>query len=150
MAMRYHAAMIAPLLIAALAAGAPAQPGCAAHWTVELDRPSFAHNGAGRTFTPAQLAAFRARLQAQVRTAAADACAGKRVARSRAAAVRRVRVLSASAATEPHFYAGGTGTLNLEWAFAEERLAVPARANLVGGLICWADPAEPLCRDAGD
>ena len=142
--------MIGTLLSIALAAGAPARPGCARHWTVELDRPSFAHNGAGRTFTAAQLAAFRARLQAQLRSAAGDACAGKRVPAARAAAVRRVRVLSASGATEPHFYAGARGTLNFEWVFAEEGLAVPARSNMVGGLICWVDPAEPSCAGEGD
>jgi len=137
------------LLIAALIATSPPR-GCASHWAVELDRDSFANNGAGRTFTAAQLAAFRTRVQAQLRTAAADACAGKRVPSSRAAGIRRVRVFSASGASEPHFSSTRNGTLNFEWVFAEEGLAVPARSNMVGGLICWADRAEPLCANEGD
>ncbi len=141
--------MIGTLLISAMLA-ASASPGCANHWAVELDRDSFAHNGAGRTFTAAELAAFRTRVQAQLRTATADACAGGRVPPSRAANIRRVRVFSASGASEPHFYSTRKGTLNFEWVFAEEGLAVPARANMVGGLICWADPAEPLCANEGD
>jgi hypothetical protein len=145
--------MTGTLLFAALLAGAPASAaprGCANHWAVELDRDSFAHNGAGRTFTAAQLAAFRTRVQAQLRTAAADACAGKRVPIPRAASIRRVRVFSASGASEPHFYSSGKSALNFEWVFAEEGLAVPPRSTMVGGLICWANPAEPLCANEGD
>ena len=140
--------MVGTLLIASLLATSPPR-GCASNWAVELDRDSFAHNGAGRTFTAAQLAAFRTRVQAQLRTAASDACAGGRVPSARAAAIRRVRVFSASGASEPHFYSTRKGLLNFEWVFAEEGLAVPARSTMVGGLICWADPKEPLCANGG-
>ena len=143
--------MIPALMLAALlATSAPAPSACADHWQVELDRESFAHNGAGRTFTPAQLAAFRTKVQAALRVAAADACRGKKVAPSRAASVRRVRVFSASGASEPHFYSAAKETLNFEWVFAEESLALPARATMVGGLVCWANPSEPMCADEGD
>ncbi len=126
------------------------QTGCADHWQAELDRDSFVNNGAGKTFTPVALAAFRARIEAALRSAAADACNGKTVAPSQAEAVHRVRVFSASGASEPHFYSAEKGTLILEWVFAEERLAVPARASLVGALICWASPANKMCADQGD
>lgn len=142
--------MIGPALTATLLAAAPAGHGCADHWAVELDGASFAHNGAGRTFTEAQLSAFRGRVQSVLRTAAADACRSKALAPARAAAVRRVRVLSASGASEPHFYAAGKGALNFEWVFAEEGLAVPPRATMVGGLICWSKPSEKLCAEVGD
>ena len=138
---------------AALAGAMPAEAaerGCGDHWAVELDGESFATNGAGKTFAPAQLADFRARIQAALRTAAADSCNGKKVPPQRAAAVRRVRVFSASGAIAPHFYPAEKGALSLEWIFAEEGLAVPARADMVGALVCWADPREKACSDEGD
>ena len=144
---------ISKLAVLALFAAAPAesaQPGCADHWQVELDRESFAHNGAGRTFKPAELAAFRAKIQAALRTAAADACNGRKVAPARAASVRRVRVFSASGASEPYFYPAEKGALSFEWVFAEENLAIPARADLVGALVCWANPTKKACADQGD
>jgi hypothetical protein len=142
-------AMMLPLIVAATAAPGYAR-GCADHWQVELDRDSFAHNGADRTFKPAELAAFRTRIQSALRTAAADACKGKELPPSDATAIRRVRIHSASGASEPTFYSPFTGTLNFEWVFAEEGLAIPARADMVGGLICWAKPDEKMCADLGD
>ncbi len=141
------------LAIAAVAGALPAKSaprGCADHWAVELDGESFANNGSGKTFTPAELADFRTRIQAALRTAAADACNGKKLPPSRAAAVRRVRVFSASGATEPHFYPAERGTLSLEWVFAEEALAVPAQEDMVAAVVCWADPTEKACSDEGD
>lgn len=143
--------MIVWALLALSVGGADAAPhGCADHWTVELDRESFANNGAGRTFTPVDLASFRRKMEAALRTAAADACTGGKVSPLHAAGIRRVRISSASGASEPHFYSRAKGTLNFEWAFAEERLAIPARATMVGGLACWANPKENLCADEGD
>ena len=141
--------MIPAFMLAALLAASP-QGGCADHWQVELDRESFANNGAGKTFSAAQLTAFRAKVTGALRTAGADACRGKKVPSSQAAGVRRVRVFSASGASEPTFYSPAKGTLNFEWVFAEEGLAVPPRATLVGGLICWANPSEKMCADQGD
>jgi hypothetical protein len=128
----------------------PVRSGCADHWQIDLDRDSFANNGAGKTFTPVDLAAFRVRIQAALRSAGANLCNGKRVTSLQAAAVRRVRVLSASGASEPHVYSAAKGTLNLEWVFAEEGLALPARTSLGGALICWANPADKMCSDQGD
>jgi hypothetical protein len=127
-----------------------ANAGCADHWQVELDGESFAHNGTGKTFSAAQLAAFRTKVKAALKTAAADACRGKKVATAGAASIRHVHVLSASGASEPHFYSTAKGTLNFEWVFAEEGLAVPSRATMVGGLICWANPSEKMCAEEGD
>ncbi len=124
--------------------------GCADHWQIELDPESFANNGAGKRFAPVDLAAFRARIRAALKSAAADACDGRKLAPIRAAAVRRVRVFSASGASEPHFYSAKKGVLNFEWVFAEESLAVPARATMVGGLLCWSNPADKMCSDEGD
>lgn len=142
--------MIGAVALAALIGAPDAPRGCADHWQVELDRESFAHNGAGRTFTGGELADFRTKIQAALRTAAADACRSKRLSSSRAAGIRRVQVFSASGASEPHFYSATKGTLNFEWVFAEEGLAVPPRATMAGGLMCWADPAEQACSDQGD
>jgi hypothetical protein len=133
-----------------VALAAASSPGCGDHWIIEFDRESFAHNGAGRAFSAASLAAFRSKVGAQLKIAAADACASRNVTRSRAAAVRQVRVVSASGATEPHFYSGGKARLNFEWVFAEEGLAIPPRADLVGALVCWAKPTEPACASEGD
>jgi hypothetical protein len=144
---------IGVLALAGAAASAPAKTltaGCADHWQVEVDGDSFAHNGAGRTFTPAALAAFRTKVQAALKIAAADACRGMKVAPARAASIHRVRVFSASGASEPHFYSAAKGTLNFEWVFAEEGLAVPPRATMVGGLVCWANPSERMCAEEGD
>jgi hypothetical protein len=150
--MRIMFIAVAIAAIAAIAAvpAAAAPKGCADHWAVELDRDSFAHNGAGRTFPAALLAAFRAKVEAQLRIAAGDACGSRKLTVARASAVRRVQVHSASGASEPHFYSDGKAKLHFEWVFAEEDLAVPPRADMVGGLICWANPSEPACADEGD
>lgn len=140
--------MISALLFAALASAA--QEGCADHWKVELNAESFANNGAGRTFRSAELNTLRAKLQDQLKIAAADACRSGSLRPAKAKAVDRIEVLSASGASEPHFYAGGTRTLKLEWVFAEEGLAIPPRATLVGALTCWSDPDNPACADEGD
>ena len=142
--------VLVAVLISGGAEAETAKKGCADHWQIELDPESFANNGAGKTFTPRDLAAFRARIQTTLRSAAADACNGKKLPPIRAAAVRRVRVFSASGASEPHFYSAKKGVLNFEWVFAEEELAVPARATMVGGLLCWSDPAHKMCSDEGD
>ena len=139
--------MIAAYLFATLAGAAP---GCADHWKVELDAESFANNGAGRTFGTADLEGFRAKLLTQIKVAAEDACRSGSLKPAQARAVDRVQVLSASGASEPHFYAGRARTLKLEWVFAEENLAVPPRATLVGALICWSRPDNPACAGEGD
>jgi hypothetical protein len=139
------------LALAVLIAGAePAPRGCADHWSVELDRDSFASNGAGRTFTGEQLSAFRAKVQSALKSAVGDACRKGSVGPTLAREVRTIRVFSASGATEPHLYAAGKQRLNLEWMFAEENLAVPSRAEIVGGLTCWVDPRASACLEPND
>ena len=140
--------MIGAFFFAALAGAASG--GCADHWRVELNAESFANNGAGRTFGGAELKSLRAKLEAQLEVAAADACKSGSLKAAKARAVDRVEVLSASGASEPHFYVGGTRTLKLEWVFAEENLAIPSRATLVGALTCWSQPDIPACADEGD
>ena len=90
--------MIAPLLLALLAA-AGAQGGCADHWSVALNAESFAGNGAGKAFSAAELEAFRARIEARLRSAIGDACARGAVKPAAARAVRQVEVSSASGAS---------------------------------------------------
>jgi hypothetical protein len=145
--------MTSSLLIAALLAAAPASAaprGCADHWKIELNRDSFAHNGAGRTFSDGQLAPFNAKLQIALRTAIAEACREGLVRASAAKAVRRLEILSASGATEPHIYAAGKATLHLEWVFAEENLAIPEKRDIRAGLACWTNPRRRACAGEGD
>ena len=140
--------MIATFLFATLAGAASG--GCADHWKVELNAESFANNGAGRTFGGAELKSLRAKLKAQIKVAAADACKSGSVSVAKARAVDRVEVQSASGASEPHFYPGRARALKLEWVFAEENLAIPPRATLVGALMCWSQPDNPACAGEGD
>ena len=145
--------MLAAFLSAALVAAQPPSTkynGCGGHWRVSLNRESFANNGAGRQFSEADLSILSARMTIALMVAARDACDGGKLKRSRAKAVQRVDVVSASGATEPHIFSAGRGTLRFEWTFAEEGLAVPSRATMVGALACWADPSEPACAAEGD
>ena len=137
-------------LAALIAAAEPAPRGCADHRSVELDRDSFASNGAGRTFTGEQLSAFRPKIAAALKTAVGAACRKGSVRTTLAREVRTIRVFSASGATEPHLYAAGKQQLNLEWVFAEENLAIPSRAEIVGGLTCWANPRASACLEPND
>ena len=140
--------MIAAFLFATLAGAATG--GCADHWKVELNAESFANNGAGRTFGGTELKSLRDKLEAQLKVAAADACKSGSLKVAKARAVNRIEVLSASGASEPHFYVGGSRTLKLEWVFAEGNLAIPPRATLVGALTCWSQPENPACAGEGD
>jgi hypothetical protein len=141
--------MIAALLLASLAA-AGAQGGCADHWEVALDAESFAGNGSGKTFTAARLEAFRARIEAELKSAIGDACAHGTVKPAAAMAVRRAEVSSASGASDPFLYQAEDGTLRLEWVFAEEDLAMPSARNIVAGAACWTDPNGKACNSPGD
>jgi hypothetical protein len=134
----------------AIAAGAPANaaPGCADHWGVALDRDSFAHNGASRTFPAATLAAFRTRIEALVKGAIADGCKSGRVKPALAKGVSKVTVFSASGATEPHLYPTGRRTLALEYVFAEENLRPPSRKEILDGAVCWTAPKSRQCAES--
>ena len=138
--------MIAAFL---LAAAAP-QVGCADHWQMRLNAESFASNGAGRTFGAADLADFRQKLEAQLRSTIGQACMVGEIRSDAAKAVKSVEVISASGATEPRLYAKSREQLALEWIFAEENLAVPAAKEIVAGAACWTDPAGETCAREGD
>ena len=64
-------AFLAALVISIGAPVDAMSTGCADHWKVDLDAESFAHNGAGRTFEPAQLATFRRKIEADIKSAGA-------------------------------------------------------------------------------
>ena len=142
--------MIGMILFAALAAATPAKSGCAGHWAVELDRDSFANNGAGRTFSAARLAAFRTQLEVRIKSAIGGACKAGKVRPALAKSIRRVKVFSASGASEPHLYRHPGGGLALEWVFAEENLALPPAKDIVAGTACWTDPNGAACAAEGD
>jgi hypothetical protein len=135
-------------LLALLAADA--RGGCADHWSVALDAKSFAQNGAGRTFSAAELDAFRSKIEAQLKSAIGDACASGAIEPASAKAVGGVEVSSASGASDPLLYQGTDRTLLLEWAFAEEELAVPTARELEAGAACWTDPDGESCNSHGD
>jgi hypothetical protein len=141
--------MIISSLLASMAA-AGAQGGCADHWSVALNAESFAGNGAGKTFSTAELETFRTKIEAQLRSAIGDACAHGAIRPEAAGAVRKVLVSSASGASDPFLYQAPDGTLRLEWIFAEEGLAVPSATDLVAGAVCWTDPNGKACNSAGD
>ena len=128
---------------------APAAPvGCAAGWAVTLDRDSFAHNGADKTFTAARLGMFRDQLELAVRGAVNAACAGGEIAPANAKAIKRVTAYSASGADDPTFFAGDDpATLRLEWVFAENDLTIPSEMELRGGLVCWSAPDSDQCTE---
>ena len=142
--------MIAALLFLSLAASGAANEGCADHWKVELNADSFANNGAGRTFSAADLEAFRAKAEGQLKSAIGGACRTGAVKAATARAVRNVKVSSASGASDPFLYVVASGTLNFEWIFAEEDLAVPTAKDIVAGAACWTDPNGPACSSGGD
>jgi len=141
--------MIATLLFVSLATSGAAS-GCADHWKVELNADSFANNGAGRTFTSAELEAFRTKVEGQLKTAIGDACRTGAVQTASAKAVQRVSVSTASGASDPFLYAASSGTVAFEWIFAEENLAVPPAKDIVAGAACWTDPNGAACASGGD
>ncbi|MFL6736378.1 MAG: hypothetical protein ACJ8F4_04890 [Sphingomonas sp.] len=134
-----------------LAGTSVAKPvGCADHWKVELNRESFAHNGAGRNFTAAELTLFRARLDAQLKSAIAAGCRQGRVKEGDAKKIKRVQISSASGANEPTLYLHARGSLAFEWAFAEEKLAIPPAKEILAGSACWTSPRSTDCLESGD
>lgn len=138
------------ILVAALAASAAPQGGCADHWAVELNEASFANNGAGRTFTAAELHAFHAKVQDQLKSAVGEACRTGEIKPGSAKAIKRVTVSSASGASDPFLYSSAEGVLQFEWIFAEESLAVPPAKDIVAGAACWIDPNGRACANGGD
>ena len=142
--------MIAAMIFAAAMQPNALTPGCADHWQVALGEESFANNGAGVSFSPAALEAFREGVETALKRAIGGACADGAIDPGLASSVSQVTVLSASGASEPHFYLAGDGSLVLEWVFAEEALALPSDQAIVAGTACWSDPYGEACMATGD
>ncbi len=123
---------------------------CADHWKIDLKGESFAHNGAGRSFSAAELAAFRSKIEAELKSAIGAGCRQGKVKASEAKKIKRVEISSASGATEPTFYLRSPGILALEWVFAEENLEVPSAKDLLDGTSCWTNPRSSACLESGD
>jgi hypothetical protein len=123
--------------------------GCADAWLIEIDHETFAHNGADRTFPDARLAAFRIELDKGVRGAVNAACHEGALDPAKARTVKRLVARSASGADDPVFFADKPNSLELEWTFAENDLAIPSEMELRGGLACWTDPASDECTERG-
>ncbi len=124
--------------------------GCADHWKVDLEAESFAHNGAGRSFSAAELATFRSKIEAKLKSAIGAGCRQGKVKASEAKKIKRVEVSSASGANEPTVYLRSPGTLALEWVFAEENLEVPPAKDILDGAACWTNPRSSACLESGD
>jgi hypothetical protein len=142
--------MIAAMIFAAAVQANALSPGCADHWQVALGEESFANNGAGVSFSPAELGAFRTGVEAALKRAIGEACTNAAIEPELAGSVSQVTVLSASGASEPHLYLAGDGSLVLEWVFAEEALALPSDPDIVAGTACWANPEGEACVATGD
>ncbi|HLO20940.1 MAG TPA: hypothetical protein VK192_10670 [Sphingomicrobium sp.] len=141
--------------VAALAVsiGAPVEAkstGCADHWKVDLNGESFAHNGAGRAFSDTELATFRRKIEAELKSAIGTGCRQGRVKVSEAKKIKRVEVSSASGASEPTIYLRSPGNLAFEWVFAEEHLEVPSAKDILDGAACWTNPRSSACLESGD
>jgi hypothetical protein len=114
------------------------------------ERGELANNGAGRTFSDVELAAFRTKLEVWLKSAIRAACVAGPVPGAAAKVVKTVEAISASGATEPRLYVRDDDRLALEWTFAEEGLAVPSAKDIVAGAVCWTNPAEAACASEGD
>ena len=124
--------------------------GCADGWAIEIDRETFANNGADKKFPEARLAAFRQELEKGVRGAVGAACREGALDPAKAKAVTRLLVRSASGADDPVFFEmEQPKSIELEWVFAENDLTIPSEMELRGGLVCWSDPESELCAERG-
>lgn len=128
---------------AAAPAAAPAD--CASHWKVVLNDESFANNGAGRTFSRAELAAFRAKIEAALKGAVAEGCKSGQVKAALAKAIQKVTVTSASGAPQAVLFPFEARTLDFEFPFAEDNLSVPSRKDILDGIACWTSPKSRAC-----
>ena len=138
-------AVILALGTGAWPAAAAVPAGCAAHWKVVLNDESFANNGAGRSFSKARLAAFRAKIEMALKGTIAEGCRKGKIRPQLAARARRVTVTSASGHTEPFIYDAGKGELELYWVFAEDNLGIPSRKDILDGIACWTSPKSRAC-----
>ena len=134
----------------AVAAGAspPASAtstGCAAHWKVVLNDESFANNGASRTFSSAELAAFRAKIETALKGAIAEGCKTGKVKAALARRIQKVTVTSASGAPQAVLFPFEARTLDFEFPFAEDNLSVPNRKDILDGIACWTSPKSRAC-----
>jgi hypothetical protein len=137
--------MILDPLALILPIAATSSAGCADHWIVGVSKGSFEYNGAGVSYTLAELDAFEARVVTALKRAINRGCVEGKVAPEKAAAVNEVLVMSASGASEPHFYRAYDDVIAFEWVFAEEALKLPADEDIIAGVSCWTDPDGNAC-----
>jgi hypothetical protein len=145
-----RAAFVAAL---AVSVGTPVEAmsaGCADHWKVDIEGESFAHNGAGRTFSAAQLANFRGKIEAMLKSAIGAGCRYQNLWGRAQNKNTRAHVPRARGAPPPTLYLRSPGKLVLEWVFAEENLAVPPAKDILDGAACWTNPKSPACLESGD
>ncbi|HJU76764.1 MAG TPA: hypothetical protein VJ597_02410 [Sphingomicrobium sp.] len=119
--------------------------GCAAHWKVVLNDESFANNGAGRTFSSAELAEFRSKIEAALKGAVAEGCKSGKVKAALARGIQKVTVTSASGAPQAVLFPFEARTLDFEFPFAEDNLSVPSRKDILDGIACWTSPKSRAC-----
>jgi hypothetical protein len=138
-------AVILALGTGAWPAGAAVPAGCAAHWKVVLNDESFANNGASRTFSGAELATFRAKIEAAVKGAIDFGCKSGKVKPALAKRIQKVTVTSASGAPQPVLFPLEARTLDFEFPFAEDNLGIPSRKDILDGIACWTSPKSRAC-----
>ena len=98
----------------------------------------------------AELATFRSKIEAKLKSAIGAGCRQGKVKASEAKKIKRVEVSSASGANEPTFYLRSPGTLALEWVFAEENLEVPRGEGPPRWRRLLDEPAKFRCMESGD
>lgn len=149
--MAVAAMMMSMALLGATPAPAPARAAaasCTATLTFDLDRRSFAANGASAHFTAARLAGFLTRATALLRPIIDDGCRRDARLRQRITGYRRLTFVSASGATEGDFFHDPDGpatALTFEYSFAEDDLRLPPAGAIREALGCVAPPAGHEC-----
>jgi hypothetical protein len=124
---------------------------CADHLAYRIEKASFAVSPTGR-FPAARLEDLRRRAGRAFTAAANDMCARKSLDPAALRQVRQVRIETGSGATETAVYDDpetGPETLFFQYIFAESDLALPGKADIQAGIICWKEPARAECEGRG-
>jgi hypothetical protein len=130
----------------------PPATDCADHLAYRIEQASFAASPTER-FPAARLEDLRRRAGRAFTAAANDMCARKSLAPAVLRQIREVRIETGAGATETAVYDDpetGPETLFFQYIFAEADLALPDRANIQAGIMCWKEPARAECQDRGD
>jgi hypothetical protein len=135
------------------AAPRPAKPAadCADGLKVELDRDSLARREEGPPFTDEAIDRFAGEAGAAFKTAARELCANGALQQVTFVPFRRLLVRSGSGAVDTLIYEDaetlGPDTLIFEWVFSEEKLGLPAPADIAAGLRCWSHWDDERCNE---